>query len=102
WNLRITTISPPTLGSIADQTLDEGTTLNVPISASDPDGGTLTLSTTGLPAFASLNVTDSASGSISANLVLTPGYYSHRVYSGVTVTVSDGACTDSKSFSITV
>ncbi|MEX2546446.1 MAG: PKD domain-containing protein, partial [Chloroflexota bacterium] len=61
---------PPTLTAIGDQTLDEGTTLDVALSALDPDTDPLVLSATGLPAFATF--TDHGDGS--GTLTLTPSF----------------------------
>jgi hypothetical protein len=60
---------PPQL-HIPSQTVDEGQTLTVRIKATDPDGDTLTLTTSSLPAFASL--TDNGDGS--GRLILSPDF----------------------------
>ena len=45
----------PVLAAIGNQSVDEGATLNVPLSASDADtGDTLTFTASGLPSFCSL------------------------------------------------
>jgi hypothetical protein len=62
------TNSPPALAPIDDQQLPQGTTLNIAITATDPEGHTITLSKTG-PAFAT--ITDNGNGT--GNLRLAPG-----------------------------
>jgi len=89
---------PPSLTSIGDQTLDEGTTLDVAVSASDPDGDPISLSASGLPAFATL--TDNGGGT--GLLTLAPGFDDVGVYSDVEIVASDGDLTDTETFTITV
>ncbi len=89
---------PPVLASINDQVLDEGTTLNVVISATDPDGDVISLSASGLPAFATL--TDNGDGT--GILALAPGFDDAGVYPGVAITASDGNLSDTETFTITV
>ncbi len=50
----------PQLTAITDQTVQGGATLTVPVQAVAPDGGTLTLTVSGLPAFGSF--TDNGNG----------------------------------------
>ena len=93
---------PPVLAAISNQSVDEGATLNVPLSASDPDtGDTLTFSASGLPSFCSLTDTTGPDG----NLRCTPGFGDAGSYPGETVTESDN-CTqverDAETFTITV
>ncbi|UCF49502.1 MAG: cadherin-like domain-containing protein, partial [Thermoplasmatales archaeon] len=51
---------PPVLNLIGNQQVDEGDTLTTPISATDPDGDTLTITATNLPDFGTL--TDNGDG----------------------------------------
>jgi len=44
--------SPPELAGIPDTTMNEGETLIIPVSASDPDGDNITLTVNNLPLFA--------------------------------------------------
>ena len=77
----------PVLAAIGNQSVDEGATLNVPLSASDADtGDTLTFTASGLPSFCSLTDTTGPTG----NLQCTPGFDDAGTYPGATVTVSDG------------
>lgn len=89
---------PPVLDVIGDQSVAEGATLNVGITASDSDGDPLTFILSGGPVFAALM--DHGDGT--ATLSLTPGFDNSGVYPGVTVTASDGVGSDSETFTITV
>ena len=88
--------APPVLASIGPQTLLDGDSVNIGVSASDPDGDAISLSASDLPGFATF--TDDGNGT--GTLDLTPGS-DVGVYS-VTVTASDGALTDIETFDITV
>jgi hypothetical protein len=94
------TANPPVLAPIGSQTVAEGEVVHVALSASDPDGGTLTWGVA-LPGFATLTPTGSGSGTLSATLDLAPGYCGAGTYTA-TVTVSDGVLQDSETFSIAV
>jgi len=82
----------PTLTQPADQNTKQDTTVSLTLVASDPDGTALSFSATGLPPGLSLGAT---SGTI-AGAVSKAGSYP------VTVTVSDGALSASRSFTWTV
>ena len=92
---------PPVLAAIGNQSVDEGVTLNVPLSASDDDGGdTLSFSQIGLPSFCSLTDNNNRTGSLDC----TPGFGDAGKYP-VTVTVTDngtGPASDSETFDINV
>jgi len=84
----------PTLSQPANQTSAEGSTVSVQLVASDPDGTPSTYSATGLPASLSVNAT---TGVISGTLPFTSaGTYT------TTATASDGALSNSKTFTWTV
>ena len=87
--------NPPNLNAPGNQTHTEGQAINLQLSASDPDGDSLTYSATGLPSSLSLN---SSTGLISGSLASgSVGNYS------VNVSVSDGrGGSDSESFSWSV
>jgi hypothetical protein len=88
----------PTLAAIADQSINEGSTLNFAVSASDPDlpGNTLTYSLVTAPSGASIY---SASGVFS----WTPSEAQGPGTSAITVQVSDsGGLADSKTLNVTV
>ena len=91
---------PPTLNPIGNQTVAEGTTQSVTVSASDVDGGTLTWSVA-LPGFANLTPATSASGSATAALTLHPGFCDAGSYPA-RVGVSDGALVAQETFTVTV
>ena len=90
--------APPVVASIGPQTLLEGDTVSIGVSASDPDGDPITLSASDLPIFATF--IDDGIGTGTLNL-LAPGPGDTGIYS-VTVTASDGALTDVETFDITV
>ena len=84
----------PSLDSIADQTTNEETALELTLSASDPDGDDLTFSATG-----SDNVTANLEGT---SLVLVPALDFVGTES-ISITVEDGnGGTDTGSFNVTV
>ena len=91
----------PVLAAIGNQPVNEGVTLNVPLSATDADGGdTLTFTTSTLESFCSLTDGTGPAG----NLQCTPGFTDDGTYS-VTVTVTDngtGTLTDFETFDIIV
>jgi hypothetical protein len=87
---------PPTIASIANQTVAENALLTVTPSASDPDGDPLTWSGTNLPAGASVNAS-------TGELTWTPDYTQAGSYANVTLTADDGnGGTASQAFDITV
>ena len=73
---------PPTVETITDQNVNEGDTLTITVTASDPDGDPLTFSGIGLQSFMTL---DSATGA----LTVTPGATDSGTYP-ITITVGDG------------
>ncbi|MDQ3011953.1 MAG: HYR domain-containing protein, partial [Acidobacteriota bacterium] len=87
----------PVLANIASVSVDEGKTQTVNISATDGNGDPLTFTAQGTPGFATF--TDKGDGT--ATLLLAPGYSDAGNYT-VTVAVSDGDASDSKSFAISV
>ncbi|PWT97806.1 MAG: hypothetical protein C5B52_13250 [Bacteroidetes bacterium] len=79
--------NPPSLQQLTGINVTEGTSSNVQIVATDPDGtNTLQWSTTGFPAFASLVANSNGISFI----LLNPDYASEGTYP-VSVTVNDGA-----------
>lgn len=87
----------PVLAPIGNQTLLEGETLNINVSATDADGDTLTVSAANLPSFATF--TDNGDGT--ALLSLTP-IAGDAGSIDITVTVSDGELNDSEVLNIQV
>ena len=90
--LTVTFNSAPVLAAIANQSTAVGTAVSLQLAGSDPDGGTLTYTATGLPAGL---VLASGTGMI-AGTPTTGGTYS------VTATVSDGTLTASRTFTWTI
>ncbi|MEO8216508.1 MAG: putative Ig domain-containing protein [Acidobacteriota bacterium] len=87
---------PPTLTAPAAQSSTEGSTVSLQLSASDPDGDTLTSSASGLPPGLTISSSGLIGGTVAANASNSSPY-------SVQVTVSDGkGGSDSKSFSWTV
>lgn len=91
--------APPTISAIAGQTVKAGTTLNVNVSASDPDGNSgLAISLVSAPTFATIKDNGNGSAVITLMPVLT------ETQGGtVTVQVRDsGGLTAQTSFNVTV
>jgi hypothetical protein len=86
---------PPVLNTIGNKTVSEGGLLTFTISASDPDGDSLTYSASNLPDGASF---DQGTRTFS----WTPGYDEAGTYTGVHFEVSDGNLTDTEGITITV
>jgi len=94
---------PPVLTSIGSQTVLEGQLLTVPVSASDPDGGPSPMAlseTNNLPGNPSI-ITDFGNGLGELNWTPAAGDAAGSPYS-VTVTVTDGAASVNRTFSISV
>ena len=92
---------PPvlTLDPSGDQSIDEGQTLIITATASDPDiGDTLTLSAENLPDGAVFTDHGDGTGTFS----WTPGYDQAGTYSGVRFIVTDGIASDFEDITITV
>ena len=87
----------PILTSIGSQSVEEQSTLNVNISASDVDGDVLVISATNLPSFAVL--TDNGDGT--AVVALSPQTGDASTYTA-TINVNDGTETVSETISIVV
>lgn len=87
---------PPVIEEIDDQVATEDVAFDLQVSATDPDGDTLSYSATGLPGGLSI---DTDSGLISG--APEAGTSTGSPYS-VTVTVSDGTDTDEETFTLTV
>ncbi len=93
----------PVLGAIANQTVAEGATADVAVSATDADGDVITLSAS-LPSFATLTSAPAA-GTVNGNIHIAPAFgdAAGSPY-GATVTASSGspALTATRNFTITV
>lgn len=86
--------NPPVLNSIGDKSIDENSTLQFNVSATDADGNNLTYSASNLPLGASFNQN-------TKQFSWTPNFIQSGSYD-VTFTVSDGIDTDSETITITV
>jgi hypothetical protein len=87
----------PSIDTISDQTVVTGETVTVPVSASDADGDSLTLSKASGPAFVTL--TDN--GDNTGSLEIAPESASAGTYT-VEVTADDGTDQTTESFQLTV
>ena len=85
----------PVLALIGNKSVNEGEPLEFIISATDPDGDTLTYSASTLPSGASFNPD-------TRTFSWTPLYSQAGVYSNVRFEVSDGSLTDYEEITITV
>ena len=86
FTLNVSANTPPVLTAIADQSVAEGESLNIPLNAMDPDGDGLAFSTGGLPGFCLLTDNGNGTGSIACNPLAGDGGSFN-----VTVTVTDDA-----------
>jgi uncharacterized repeat protein (TIGR01451 family)/CSLREA domain-containing protein len=89
---------PPELAVIGNLELNEGDSRTVNISASDPDGDSLTIDVSGQPTFASF--TDNGNGT--GTIILNPGFDDAGVFAGIKISASDGVEGDEETISITV
>src|SRR2546422_11468376 len=85
----------PVLAQPANVTVNEGTTANNPLSATDPDGNPLTFSKVSGPAYATVTTTAPGTGTATGNVALTPGFNDSGTAS-VSVSASDGTASDGK------
>ncbi len=95
----------PNLNPISDQIVDEGSSLNLTITANDPDGDTVALSVSGLPAFCDVFGTIGDWGmnfGTELFVTCTPGYDDAGIYPGITITADDGSLTDNEMITLTV
>ncbi|MEO9968177.1 MAG: putative Ig domain-containing protein [Reichenbachiella sp.] len=92
------TNNAPVVASIADQSVEEGNSVNVAVSASDADGDNLTLSATNLPSFASFTDNGDGTGTVS----ITTSIGDAGTYSNLTITAYDGQVNGSDTFELTV
>jgi hypothetical protein len=93
------TNNPPVLDPIGPQSVTEQHVLNVPISASDADGDTLTIDMGSHPGFASL--TDNGDGTATLHLAPVIGDAAGSPYT-ITIGVADQVDSDSEDVQVTV
>lgn len=79
---------PPVLQAISNQQNSIGDSINLQLSANDPEGDALSFSTSGLPLGISVN----------PDTGLISGSHNAEFNGSITVTVSDGSLTDSRQF----
>ncbi|WP_240137682.1 malectin domain-containing carbohydrate-binding protein [Salinigranum salinum] len=87
----------PSIDPIADQTVTEGSSTTVDVTASDADGDSLSLSLGQAPSFVSLTETGDGTGTVSID----PGTGDAGTYT-VDVVADDGTTTTTESFNLTV
>ena len=85
----------PVLATIGNKTVDEGSTLNFTVSATDADNDTLTYSASNLPSGAAFDAS-------TKTFNWTPTYSQAGMYNNVQFSVSDGSLTASETISIDV
>ncbi|MFD1143549.1 DUF5060 domain-containing protein [Larkinella insperata] len=85
--------TPPVLATIGDKTVNEGSQLNVPLSATDADGDNVTITASNLPSFARFS---------NNTLTFSPGNHTAGSYS-ITVRATDSKqATDQETFTVVV
>ncbi|MDW7710102.1 MAG: Ig-like domain-containing protein [Deferrisomatales bacterium] len=91
---------PPVLLPVPNQSVPEGQTMAVDLSASDPDGDVLRLSVTGLPAFCALHDAGGGTGSLTCSA----GFGDAGNYLVTVAATDDGSppLEDSKTFTLSV
>ncbi|MDY6865631.1 MAG: Ig-like domain-containing protein, partial [Halobacteriota archaeon] len=90
---------PPELDAIGDKSVNEGVLLAFTVTASDPDGDTVTLDASPLPLPTGATFTDNGDGT--GDFSWTPGFGQSGSYP-VTFTASDGSLTDDEEITISV
>lgn len=91
----------PSVSPIGDVTLNVGGTMTVNVVATDTDNDAITLTTSALPAFVTLNPPTSGNGSVVTTLTIAPTAGNVGSQS-VSVTATAGSDTDTEDFQITV
>ncbi|MCD8531901.1 MAG: Ig-like domain-containing protein, partial [Saccharospirillaceae bacterium] len=94
WTLASAGSNAPVMNAVSAQTLDEDTTLNVTVSATDADGDALSYSIASAPA--------ALGASISGTTLTIAPQANYNGTGSITVQVSDGSLTGSTSFNVTV
>ncbi|MDK2777442.1 MAG: tandem-95 repeat protein [Pseudomonadota bacterium] len=94
WTLAAVTNSAPVLTAIADQVMDEDSTLTINLSATDADADSLT--------YAIDSAAAEFGASLSATLLSLNPQADYHGSGSITVSVSDGSATDSVTFGLTI
>ena len=100
FTITVSSNRAPILAQPANMTVSPGATADQVLAASDPEGDVLTFSMVSGPTF--MSVTTTTINPPRGNVHLAPGFVDAFGTSAATVRVSDGALTDTKSFTITV
>ncbi len=102
------TVNPPTpennapaLAQPSDMTVDENTTADQTLDATDSDGDAITFTRVSGPTFATVSTTSPGTGTATGNIHVAPGSSDAGTHAA-TVRASDGTLTDDKSLTITV
>lgn len=92
--------SPPELDPISDQTVNEGGSLSIPLTAFDLDGDNISLSSSGLPGSCMLIYDGNGTGSI----LCFPGFGDSGTFTISVIAADDGSpnLSDSETFTLTV
>ena len=95
-------LGPVTIAPIADVTIAEGGSMTVNVNVTDPDSGTVDL-TSSLPSFATLNppTSESGNGSLATTITIAPGTGTAGTYNASVTATTDGE-TATANFTITV
>jgi PKD domain-containing protein/VCBS repeat protein/cadherin-like protein/Big-like domain-containing protein len=91
----------PALNAVADMTLDEGTTADQTLTATDPDGDALTFTKVSGPSFMTVTTNAPGTGTGTGNIHLAPGFADAGTYSGA-ARASDGSLSNDRLLTITV
>lgn len=96
-------LGPVSIAPIDDVTVAEGASVTVDVTVSDPDNGTIELTASGLPAFATLDdpTTSSGTGSLETTITIAPGAGTAGSYP-VTLTATADGESDTEEFTIVV
>src|SRR5438552_3559006 len=92
---------PPVPAQPANMTVNEGQVANQTLTATDPDGNSLSVSKVSGPTYATVTTTAPGTGTATGDLALAPGF-SDAGTATASVSATDGSLSDGKSFTITV
>src|SRR5439155_284969 len=90
-----------TLAQPANMTVNEGTTANQNITATDPDGSPLTFSKVSGPTYMTVTTVTAGTGTGTGNIHLAPGF-SDAGTAAATVRASDGIANSDRTLTVTV
>jgi PKD repeat protein len=95
---------PPVLNQPANMAVNEGSTANQPLTATDPDGNPLTFSKVSGPTYVTVTTTSPGAGTATGNVNVSPGFSDAGTAAASVRATDSGSCpgSDTKSFTITV